>query len=313
MGRARLLVFATIAAAVAACSLLVDTSGLENGEGPDGAALDGAGTDANGSGDGGGGPDGTSPPPPPGSDGGLDAADANDGQSSSYFAVVMSDTPVAYFRLGDAVGTTVAKNDSTLGSAPTGVLSAGVTLGTSGAIAFDPNTAATFTNGTGAKLDLGNFFAKFGDVAGTIEMWVKPLAAPANAPRFLVDRSTTTPTPRYMLFLFNDKVEFERYDADGGVDGVYSPTGTIAVGTWYHIAVTANTTAGMHLYVNGTQVDSSALAITLGDVGGNFYVGAKFSNPLQNGADAVIDEVAVYNKLLAAARITAHYQAGLGK
>jgi len=60
---------------------------------------------------------------------------------SAYSDAVLADMPVRYYRLGDSSGTTAVDSS---GNSQDGTYTGGVTLGASGAIQGDADTAATF-------------------------------------------------------------------------------------------------------------------------------------------------------------------------
>ena len=96
-----------------------------------------------------------------------------------YESAVMGDTPSAYYRLGESSGTTAT---DTSGNGNNGTYSAiGVTLGTTGAITNDTDTAATFGGSSGemtvpdnADLDPASQI--------TLEAWFKPIGALTSVP-----------------------------------------------------------------------------------------------------------------------------------
>jgi len=80
---------------------------------------------------------------------------------------VLADTPIAYWRLDESAGM-IARDSS--GHGNDGTYIGGVHPGTAGAIANDPDTAATFDGATG-YMDGGNrfAFAQFSDTSGVFE------------------------------------------------------------------------------------------------------------------------------------------------
>ncbi len=294
------------AAASAACSLLVDTGGLSGGA----DASDGGGTRT----------DATTPTPPPGAPppGGGDASsDAGaDVRMSSYRATVLADGPQVYLRLGDASGATAPKNEVTSSIGASAAYGGAPVFGVPGAIAFDSDTAVRFDEGASARIDLGNVLAKPGTgTPESFELWFQPLQPLTNQPRFLFDRDVPGGGQRYDFFAFDGKLELERHDADGGVDGVYDNGANLVLGTWYHLVVTLagmSPTNGLKIYVNGSLAAAADETVTLADAVGAFVFGAKVSDPSTNAANGAIDELAIYTHVLTPARILAHYNAGIG-
>jgi hypothetical protein len=86
---------------------------------------------------------------------------------------------------------------------------------------------------------------------------------------------------------------------------------TLTNDTWYHVVGTI-TTGSVRLYINGTQVASTAfttpLPTPLDSSGANIQIGNSGSS-----ADMYYDELAIYRFGLTAARISAHYTAGTAR
>lgn len=85
---------------------------------------------------------------------------------------------------------------------------------------------------------------------------------------------------------------------------VYHPvSGTIdvnltgAVGTWYHVAVTCNTT-GMKIYVNGTEAATRTGNYKLTSSAYSTNLGGKILNQTSNYLNGKIDDFRIYNRIL---------------
>jgi hypothetical protein len=87
-------------------------------------------------------------------------------------------------------------------------------------------------------------------------------------------------------------------------------TGRVALssGVWAHLAVTYNGSSVI-LYINGVA-DSGSVATSAASTesGNGVYIGTSWAGTRTN---AVIDEAAIYPSALSAARILAHYNAGI--
>src|SRR5262245_49942091 len=97
-------------------------------------------------------------------------ADGPGGGGRSYRDEVLADRPVAYWRLGEAQGSTA--NDET-GAAHVGIYTGAVDLAVPGAIAGDPDRAARLGI-DGGFVSMGNVFDFAGVVSFTLEAWVQP-------------------------------------------------------------------------------------------------------------------------------------------
>lgn len=216
---------------------------------------------------------------------------------TGYAAVVASDSPVSYWRLGEPSGTVAA---DTLGASP-GTYTGSPTLGSTGAITGDADTAVDF-NGTtqyvtvpdAAALDLGNTLS--------IEVWVKRARSGAIYEQF-VNKGTGA----YALqFYNNDRV----YIVRGDIIEVAHSSITITDTNWHHIVGTKDASGGK-VYIDGVDVTVADTNATLTDNANALIIGA-YRTGASEFFQGSIDEVAVYSTALSAARVLAHYSAGAG-
>src|SRR5262249_17296862 len=210
-----------------------------------------------------------------------------------YAPAVLSDGPPAYWRLGEAFGTTAA---DAAGANP-GTLVGGVTPGQTGALA-DGNAAMLFNGSTGYVSVANPAASLAGDL--TIELWLNvSLAA------------------RQTLISKNNKSEFELtletwgqlnfYQGDGTTyEEVPLPFAGIIANAWQHVVITrVASTKTIQLYVNGVLKDTRTYTGTVAagtrpiSIGRN-DAGSRYTN-------GRLDEVAVYSKALSAAQVSAHY------
>ena len=224
----------------------------------------------------------------------------------------MSDSPRAYWRLGETSGTTALDQ---LGGAP-GNYRNGVALGAVGALAGDVDRAARFdgrddvigmSDPTSGVLDFGT-----GDFA--VEAWVK---ATADNERAIISKRVFFSSEPYWEVNVTD---------DGGHKGEVRATvnnGTVTrqaygpairvdkEGLWHHVVVQFDRDFGITIYVDG--VSRTTTGTFTGNISntGELLVGKSTSLfvPYFKGD---LDEVALYGRLLPAARIQAHRSAGLG-
>ena len=219
------------------------------------------------------------------------------GGGSSYAAEVLSDGPIAYWRLGE--DTTPTAFDSS-GNGHDGTYQS-VTVGVPGAIAGDPDTAAHF-DGSGA-VDFGDHFGFEGNVPFSVELWIKP---ESHSEGFLGKAHYDVATGYSGWFLVENvgpdyPLDFYRV---GAVAGPALPQGT------YSYVVGAYDGVNLMLYVDGQMVDQAVDSDPLSVNIGSFVVGAVDGWGQLGGA---IDEVALYDKNLAPSRISAHFHVGTGR
>jgi hypothetical protein len=84
----------------------------------------------------------------------------------------------------------------------------------------------------------------------------------------------------------------------------------ISTDVWTHVAVTYVAASNVTLYMNGVQVNSSALAYTISDNARNWTIGSLSYNTgyAYPGTNGSIDEFRLYNRSLSAAEIRAIYE-----
>ena len=287
------------ALAIGGCSLFVDTDGLHDG------ASD-ASIDADGS-----------------TDSGADSGDAGSGNDSSsndanvvdagssYATAILADGPLAYFRLNESSGTTIS---SEVGSF-VGSFSHGVTLGTPSSVTRESgNLGATFfsdASNDDSDLTLGNNFAFTGTQAFSIEMWVNATTIDSN-PRHTLSKAdrdgTDTPVDGWNVCVSAGTIWIERIANAGSV--IRSSQLAIVQGsTFYFVGVYDG--SNLIPYVNAVSgspvpapgaVTPNVTAAFMGSANGGVNPG--------HGFIGMLDEVAVYDKALTQAQITAHFNAG---
>jgi hypothetical protein len=223
---------------------------------------------------------------------------------SGYAAEVMSDTPVAYWRLGETTGT------SALDSAGTnhGLVSSGVTLGHPGALA-DGNAAMRFYGVDGIDISVPNgpaLAAIDGSSAITMEAWINPQeqTLPSEFRSFF----SFIGNPTSYLGIYNDGGVLRSCVSlmISGVQRSYWAGPALSIGSWYHVVATYDGT-NLTLYVNGSAVgQTSGLSgpLSVGAAGmvlGGYPIAGDLS------FDGLLDEVAIYSHPLTPTRIAAHF------
>jgi hypothetical protein len=227
---------------------------------------------------------------------------------ANYSSVIIADTPLAYWRLGEASTTPIAADSSGGATSYNGFYTRGVTSGVTGAITGDPDTAASFDgasafvvvpNGSNGPFDLRNGF--------TLEAWIinNGQSGVGQAGRIVSNRATGgygfgilhTGTP--------DRVRFTTF----GVKDYDSDLTVVPEdGNWHHVAVVFDSTNAANFYLDGKPTDTIMGPGPANGSTADLNIGR---NPgtTQEYFNGSIDEVAVYNYELTAAQIAAHYAA----
>jgi hypothetical protein len=217
---------------------------------------------------------------------------------ASYASVVGADAPAGWWRLGETSGTTAA-NQAGSGA---GTYAGSYTLDQPSLLATDMVNRAVAFNGSSARVSVASTSALQLTNRVTLEAWIKPTSLPTTG----AFRSVLTKAESYSLQFNGPRLEFTIIQS-GTRRRLQAPSGAIVAGGTYHVVGTFDG-ATQRLYVNGAQVASAALSgsastntrpLVIGSWDGSseFFAGT-------------IDEPAVYNAVLSAAQVAAHYRAG---
>lgn len=288
-----------VALAPAACSLLVDSSGLSGGA-QDAATTDTrsvddatpasseAGTDAVSL-------DAGNPDAPPDDAGTPDVtADASDGgasTSAAYRSAVLADGPWAYYRFEGSSGCADEKGGTPCALSASGITHSVAGIAGSRAVRLDLLTATVTT--TLATGDLSQSY--------TVEAWIA------------VDAASVTPS--------NDLVDFEDFaPSRAGLTAFLFTANQFRTETWsggdllsYTLAAASLTPSVFHHVVLGydatTKLDFTYFDGALSEGGFQYDAGRPVVNHpfVWSGWTGSIDELAIYSKALTPARILAHY------
>ncbi|HST42229.1 MAG TPA: LamG-like jellyroll fold domain-containing protein [Conexibacter sp.] len=215
---------------------------------------------------------------------------------SLYYDAVMADNPSAYFRLGESSGTAAL---DTVGGA-SGTYTGGFALGQPSvapaaggtAVRFDAATRGYVRVADRTALDLGDTF--------TLEAWVRMADVELGG---IVDKGKDG----YILRTTeNGRVLLRR----NNVGDVVTSTVALTPGKAHHVVATKATLVSK-LYIDGVDVTGTVTNQTMSDTALELNIGAADAGT-NNALDGTIDEVALYKTALSAARVRAHYNAGIG-
>ena len=228
-------------------------------------------------------------------------------RSYTYMANVLADQPQAYYRLNEASGTTVLDIS---GRNYPGLISGTVTYAQPGALAISPDTCMTFNGSLGSISFPVTLFPN--PNAFSIEFWLNfpNNTSLANFPRLVAQDDAQNNLKGFDIGLFPSGTHGAFFNL--AVNGVWKQVASstvFSIATWYHMVFVFNGT-NSYIYTNGVQAASlatsglltpSANSIELADMPGSSlspWVGS-------------LDEVAIYSYALPAARVLAHYNAGI--
>jgi hypothetical protein len=222
-----------------------------------------------------------------------------------YRDEVLADQPIAYWRLGEASGT-MAKDET--GHITDGTYSGGVTLGQPGALTGDPDTAAAFDGQTG-RLDSSSSTLDFtGVMPYSVELWARPTKMPTTGYERIISKEHAAGNRQGYFVSYSPPggiVSFERWSNQMG-EGAVTPA--IPLNVWTHIVGTYDGTQ-LAIYANGALAMSIPSSRQLLPVSEPFSVGTFSGNMLSDYFAGSVDEVAVYDHALTAARVMTHFWA----
>ena len=209
---------------------------------------------------------------------------------NDYRSLVLSLSPVAYWRLGERSGTVV---DDETGHYPGTYVNA-PTLGVPGALAGDANTAVAL-NGT----------TQYATIVSlpllqtlSISAWVKIAVAGTYV---VIGQGLGG----FQLYPNGDGSI--TLDVNGGGPVLSAVPGSFTFGPWHHVVASYGPTSGS-VYVDGVAVSTTWAARTFTAVP-ETVIGAQ-ATTLNFKVSGSIDEVAIWSRALTAADVAAMYQTG---
>jgi PKD repeat protein len=227
------------------------------------------------------------------------------GGTLTYSQQVLADSPLAYWRLGEASGTSAADSS---GSNRTGTYLNTPTLGQPGALAGDANTAVAF-NGSDEYVNVP-YSAALNPAQFTAEAWAYVTGGQGTYRSVVTSRDYSPGNARgYILYAAADNT-WQLWTGGGEWSVVYGPA--VALNTWTHLVATYDGSTA-RLYVNGTLAASSAAGYLQNALRPlRIASGATDLTAPQYYLPGRADEVAVYGSALSATRVQAHYAARTG-
>jgi hypothetical protein len=242
-------------------------------------------------------------------DGAADDSDpltitAQSAGGTSYSQQVLADSPLAYWRLGEASGTSAADAS---GNNRTGTYLNTPSLGAPGALAGDANSAVSF-NGSDEHVNVP-YTAALNPSSFTVEAWVYPTGGQGSFRSIVTSRDYAPGQAKgYVLYAAPDN-RWQLWTGSGGWNVVYGPA--VVLNQWTHLVGTYDGST-LRLYVNGALVASSVVAYTQNTTRPLRIAAGRTESPAQYFLPGRVDEVALYGAALSAARVSAHYAAASG-
>ncbi|MFO0618078.1 MAG: LamG domain-containing protein [Polyangiaceae bacterium] len=244
--------------------------------------------------------------------GSTSAASTTSASSSSggmgddaYVAAVTADTPIAWWRLSEAAGA-VAKEEI---AGRDGAYGGALMLGAAPPFASTSDKAVRFLGG---QVTVDHPELAIYDAASSIEAWVRADTIDTNH-RGIVDiewPAMMTDKQGYRMYLVTfsgvAKVTYGRtlatMDQDMTIDYPND-------GQYHHLVGTYDGGTTICIYIDATMNCQTRPKVTLSNTPMNVVIGARTFGPTTASFRGSIDEVALYDKALSAARVKAHFDA----
>ena len=233
-----------------------------------------------------------------------------DAPAADYGATILADGPLAYFRLDEQTGTTLADSS---GNHHDAQLTGGVSLASAGAFAGS-GTSVHF-DGTGYLSINGSVsvsgtpFDFTGTNAFTLEAWIEIDSVPSAGYTFF-SKEQYIGNSHYtgIDFFGQPKLLLQREDEPTDETEADAPAGLASTNVWYYVVgvFDGNT---ITIYVDNVTVavfSGSQTQIPITTV--PFLLGSEDTS-FDSALVGKMDEVAIYAKALTTAQMTAHFHA----
>jgi len=223
------------------------------------------------------------------------SAGSSQAANTIYRNAVLADNPVAYWEFDETSGSTAIDSS---GNGRHATYTGSLTLNSS-----------TVTN-LGSSVDLTGGHINVPTVGGayanlSIEFWVNAASLGGITAIFATDGYGDT---QGHINLNPDVVQSAAPPSNPA--DLYASSATIDLNTWYYVVVTKDGAGGPDahkIYVNGIEAASGSLVAGVHNMD-NSQIGAWTGT---RNLDGRVDEVAVYDKVLSPAQISAHYAAAV--
>lgn len=221
---------------------------------------------------------------------------------ATYASTVIGLGPAAYFRLGEASGTTVAADSSGNGTLATYNTDTNITLGNAGALPSDASTSVLDNDGQWVATATSDSALPVGNAARTIQAWVKP--KDANC-RWVLGYGTNGTNTGYSLGECASSVAVSAYS-----DDLYFTTPeALTDGAWHLITVTYNGST-VTAYLDGRSLGTKTFGNPLSTGPGSaLELGAYESRCCNNWTYGGLQDEAVYPTALTSAQVTSVFNA----
>lgn len=226
----------------------------------------------------------------------------------AYADAVLADSPLGYWKLDEASGTTCADSsgngrDLTYGGSPN-FRNSGPPIvgGTSYAVGLDG------VNGEGATASYASWMLP---TSFSLECWVRSTAS-SGYPAIFGVANGRADSGQFILYIRSGTIKATFTNTFAASSEVTTGSG-MTDGNWRHVVVTHDSSSGdLILYINGSSVASNSRTGTPQSVSQPISIGGCGSTTDSNWFSGDIAHCAYYGTALSAARVLAHYEAASG-
>lgn len=220
----------------------------------------------------------------------------------NYKSAVLASSPLAYWPLNDTVGSTTAVDVS--GNSLNGTYNGVITQGQTGALASSNNKSVLF-GGTGTDTRISGassaIWNRTNGQAFSVETWIKPNWS--SGYRDIVVNRGTAGTYNWILYQHTTDGSIQLHGAAQNKSTYIPPNGL-----WTYIVATVDTSGVLRLYANGSLVQTVS-GYTYGASPGSILHIGNGPVDVNEPYAGLIDETALYTKVLTPTEISAHYAA----
>ncbi len=226
----------------------------------------------------------------------------------AYADAVLADSPLGYWKLDEASGTTCADSsgngrDLTYGGSPN-FRNSGPPIvgGTSYAVGLDG------VNGEGATASYASWMLP---TSFSLECWVRSTAS-SGYPAIFGVANGRADSGQFILYIRSGTIKATFTNTFAASSEVTTGSG-MTDGNWRHVVVTHDSSSGsLILYINGASVASNSRTGTPQSVSQPISIGGCGSTVDSNWFSGDIAHCAYYGTALSATRVLAHYEAASG-
>lgn len=228
---------------------------------------------------------------------------------TTYMGEVLTDSPLGYWRLGEASGTSALDSS---GNSRTLTYSGSIAFSQTSLLPSQADTAITLSSTSSGKASLADA-SWMHPTTFSIEAWARWDGVGPATTHCIASKTIggTVNATNYQFMLYrpsgSNNATIIVVNSSGTNVTLSESAGNLASGQTRHIVATFDGT-NVKLYVDGTQVASTALsgslapstssALVIGDTAGG-----------SRAWGGTLDEVAYYGSALSATRVAAHYAA----